>query len=294
MRIWMCLAALMAAISTVAAAPITPQQRASASDAFQRADWPSVATAYAAILAVEDHPAQHGRYGIALVELGKPADALPHLEKSFATIPNPRVALYLARANAKLGKPDAAFAALDKMIAAGGVPIADVGPERDFAALAKRPRFKELVAKNAAAVEPCRASPEFRQFDFWIGDWTVADTKGNAAGTSHVELILNGCTLVENWTGTGSSGKSFNIYDGRDKKWHQTWVDDRGTFAHYIGELAGGKMIITADQDKPGKPQLARMTFSKLPDGTVRQFGEGSTDGGKTWTTTFDLIYTKK
>lgn len=58
------------------------------------------------------------------------------------------------------------------------------------------------------------------------------------------------------------------VYDGRDKNWHQTWVDDRGTFAHYIGGLIGGKMIITADQAKPGKPQLARMTFSKLSDGT--------------------------
>jgi hypothetical protein len=84
------------------------------------------------------------------------------------------------------------------------------------------------------------------------------------------------------------------VYDGRDKNWHQTWVDDRGTFAHYIGGLIGGKMIITADQAKPGKPQLARMTFSKLSDGTVHQLGEGSTDGGKTWATTFDLIYTKK
>jgi hypothetical protein len=36
------------------------------------------------------------------------------------------------------------------------------------------------------------------------------------------------------------------------------------------------------------------MTFSKLPGGDVRQHGESSTDAGKTWTTTFDLVYSKR
>src|ERR1041385_9533193 len=104
--------------------PITQAQRAAASDAFQRADWPAAAKAYEAILAVEDHPMQHGRYGAALVEIGKPRDAIPHLEKARAIIPTPRFAFYLARAHAKLGNPDAAFTALDKMVAMGGVPVA--------------------------------------------------------------------------------------------------------------------------------------------------------------------------
>jgi hypothetical protein len=36
------------------------------------------------------------------------------------------------------------------------------------------------------------------------------------------------------------------------------------------------------------------MTYTKLPRGEVRQFGENSADGGKTWTTSFDLIYARK
>jgi len=35
------------------------------------------------------------------------------------------------------------------------------------------------------------------------------------------------------------------------------------------------------------------MTFSRLPDGNVRQHGENSTDDGKTWTTTFDFKYVR-
>jgi hypothetical protein len=273
---------------------VTPAQRAAANDAFQRADWPAAAKAYAAIVAVEDHPAQLGRYGMALVEIGKPRDAVAYLEKGLAIIPNPRFAFYLARAHAKLGDSDAAFAALDKMVVIGGVPTALLSGARELSALADRKRFTDVVAKNLAAVEPCRAAPEFRQFDFWIGEWTVKDPKGNTAGTSSVQLILGSCVIFENWSGTGSIGKSFNIYDINDKKWHQTWTDDRGTFTHYVGTFHDGKMVLVADQPANGKPGLARMTFSRLAGGEVRQFGEASSDGGKTWTTSFDLVYSKR
>jgi hypothetical protein len=273
---------------------ITQAQRNTANDAFQRADWPAAARAYAPIAAVEDHPVVHGRYGTALVEIDKPRDAISHLEKALAVIPNPRFAFYLARAHARLGEADAAFAALDKMVAMGGVPIATLAAARDLAALADHKRFADVTAKNRAAIEPCRAGPEFRQFDFWIGEWIVKDPKGNTAGTSSIQLILGTCVIFENWTGTGSSGKSFNIYDVNDKKWHQTWTDDRGTFTHYIGAFTDGKMVLVADQPANGKPGLARMTFSKLADGSVRQFGESSSDGGKTWTTSFDLVYSKR
>jgi tetratricopeptide (TPR) repeat protein len=288
------LSLLLVLVAATAAADITPAQRKAANDAFARGDWAAVAKAYEALAAVEHHPAQYGRLGMALVELGKASEAVPHLESSLATIPNPRVALYLARAKAKLGDATGAFAALDKMIKFGGVPVAAVRDAREFAALARDKRFQDALKNDLAAVEPCRAAPEFRQFDFWIGDWTVTDAKGNTAGSSKVELMLGSCVMLENWTGGNGSGKSFNIYDATDKKWHQTWVDDRGTFTHYIGGMVNGAMVITAEHAPNGQPGLARMTYSKLAEGKVRQHGESSTDGGKTWTTTFDLTYTKR
>jgi len=224
-------------------AAITPAQRAAADDAFNRADWTTAATAYEALAAVEDHPAQHGRLGTALVEIGKPREAIAQLEKALAIIPNPRFALYLARAHARLGETDAALAALDKMVTLGGVPVAMLSGVKEFAAFTSQKRFTDAVANNRVAIEPCRAAPEFRQFDFWIGEWKVKD---------------------------------------------------RGTFAHYGGGFADGKMTIVADQSANGKPALARMTFSKLANGDVRQFGEASSDGGKTWTAAFDLVYSKR
>lgn len=36
---------------------------------------------------------------------------------------------------------------------------------------------------------------------------------------------------------------------------------------------------------------ILRLTFSPLSDSLVRQHGERSTDGGRTWTTQYDLLY---
>ncbi len=83
---------------------------------------------------------------------------------------------------------------------------------------------KQLPAK------PCSTNPIYRQFDFWIGEWEVYGIKGKKAGDSKIELILDSCIILENWTSTtgGYAGKSFNTYNSTTKQWQQTWVDNRG------------------------------------------------------------------
>jgi hypothetical protein len=275
---------------------VTPAMRAAANDAYRARDWKAAAKLYAAIVAADgNNAAAHARYGETQLELNQPREALRHFAIALASAPAPRVAFLSARAHARLGEVDQAYAALDTMVAGGGLAVATLTGARDLAALAG-PRWQPLLDKNAHALEPCRASPAHRQFDFWIGDWTVTSPTGDPAGTSSVQLILGGCTVVESWTpaGAGVAGKSFNFYDRSDKKWHQTWVDDRGQFNHYVGGLVDGKMVIVADTGAPGKPGLARMTFSRRNDREVRQLGESSGDGGKSWTVSFDLVYHKR
>lgn len=145
---------------------------------------------------------------------------------------------------------------------------------------------------------PCAYSAEARQLDFWIGDWAVT-SNGAPDGESHVEKILNECVLFENWTGVrGFLGKSFSIWDGSRKEWRQTWVDTSGSLIEFHGAFADKRMRFVAEviQVGPdGQPQNTqqRLTFFDQA-GTVRQFGEQSTDGGKTWTVSYDLLYTRK
>ncbi len=275
---------------------VTPEMRAEANRLYQGSEWEKAAAAYEKIVGLEPkNPNANYRLGLTLLNLSRNADAQKHLDAAFTASPNAVFALALARAYARSGNKAKAFEILDKSTTIGGIAPETLNTEKDFAAWKDDPAFKLLVNKNDLAVNPCKAAPEFRQFDFWIGEWDVKNPQGVPSGTSSVQLILGQCIIFENWTsGSGSSGKSFNIYDTIDKKWHQTWVDDKGTFTHYVGGLQDGNMVIVADTIVSGKKTFAKMTFSRLPNGDVRQFGENSTDNGKTWTTAFDLIYSRK
>lgn len=153
-------------------------------------------------------------------------------------------------------------------------------------------------ASIPAQAQPCRASQEYRQLDFWVGDWEVQGPKGKTLGTSSVQLILGECVVFENWTGAGGfSGKSFNLYNASTHKWRQIWVDDHGSMLEFTGEFKEGAMRYTGEsRARDGKPLMDRLTFFPLAEGRVRQLWEQSADEGKTWNTIFDGTYirTKK
>ncbi|MFZ1699737.1 MAG: tetratricopeptide repeat protein [Pyrinomonadaceae bacterium] len=287
---------LAVAASSAQTPTVTAEMRAAANDAYQKQEWKSAAAAYEKIVKVEQKNAgAQYRLGLSLLNTGNAKLAAEHLEAAMSISPNAVFALALARAYARAGNKAKSFDAIEKSTKFGGIAPETLNTEKDFSAWENEPEFRALVDKSDLAVNPCKASVEFRQFDFWIGEWDVKNPQGVPSGQSSVQLILGQCIIFENWTsGSGSSGKSFNIYDTNDKKWHQTWVDDKGTFTHYIGGFEDGKMVVVADTILGGKKTLAKMTFSRLQNGNVRQFGENSTDDGKTWTTAFDLTYSRK
>lgn len=147
----------------------------------------------------------------------------------------------------------------------------------------------------APAPRPSCDSPQQRQFDFWIGAWDVS-VGGQPAGHNRIERILDGCALLENWTGAGGmSGKSLNFYDAQRAQWHQTWVDDRGGSLGLDGTFTGGKMVLSGTRkDQQGKAIFNRITWTALPKDQVRQVWETSADEGKSWTVAFDGLYTRK
>ncbi len=55
-----------------------------------------------------------------------------------------------------------------------------------------------------------------------------------------------------------------------------------------------GSLQFTAHQIMPQGPALLHMTFTPVNPDLVRQFGEVSTDSGKTWVSSFDLYYHRK
>lgn len=271
------------------------EMKQEANDFYQKQDWQKAAQAYEKILRLEEtNVGARYRYGVSLLNLDKLAEAQTQLEKVFSTAPNGVFALALARVYARSGNREKAYEILDKSTVLGGIAPETLMAEKDFAALKDEQKFKDLLQKSDLAVNPCKAKPEFRQFDFWIGEWDAKNPQGIIVGSSSIQLILNQCVIFENWNTPVSSGKSFNIYNANEGKWYQTWVTDKGGLTNYVGEFKDGKMILVSENVVNGKKTLNRMTFSKLPGGDVRQHGESSTDDGKTWATTFDFTYTRK
>jgi hypothetical protein len=136
---------------------------------------------------------------------------------------------------------------------------------------------------------------EFRQFDFWVGDWNVTSS-GQPVGTNRVTLEEDGCVVHEHWTGAqGGTGQSFNYYDRIDGQWHQMWVSNSGNVLDLAGTLADDTLTFRGQRrQRDGSTLQHRLSFHANPDGSVRQLWQTSTDGGATWSVAFDGLYRKK
>lgn len=115
---------------------------------------------------------------------------------------------------------------------------------------------------------------------------------------SLIEKKYAGCAIRENWMPlnrelTGGGG-SLSSYDPGSKSWRQTWIDSSGARAEFEGKFDNGVMTISGNWPNyagPGRDALVRMRYQKQADGEVRQWGEASTDGGKSWQPGFDFLY---
>lgn len=279
---------------------ISAQSTAEADSLFKEKQWAAAAKAYEKAdkkTALPD--IQRYRLGICYYRQEQYEKAINNIRRSSLSKRNPMVMYNMACAFVKLNQPDSAFAWLDKSLAAGNTGFQSLQQDTDLLVLHSDARFDSLVLHMKIAAEPCAYDARYREFDFWIGEWVVTSSvSGNTAGTSSIQLILGSCVILENWTdGFGNQGKSFNTFNASTGKWMQTWVDDKGTVTEFIdGTFSDNAMRFTTknSQQPDGSMQQQRLTFFKLESGQVRQLGEKSTDGGKTWTTQYDLVYTRK
>jgi hypothetical protein len=149
------------------------------------------------------------------------------------------------------------------------------------------------AAPTEGALAGCTA-PEYRQFDFWAGNWDAfdADHPDKVVARARVDGILDGCVLREVYDGNnGLSGQSFSIYDTARRVWHQSWVTNRGQLLMIEGKFEAGQMVlIGADRRLDGTPVQIRGVWKRV-EGGVQETAHTSADGGRTWTPLFDLIF---
>jgi tetratricopeptide (TPR) repeat protein len=235
--------------------------------------------------------------GQALQGQGEAQGALDAFGKITKPSPNiaAQVAFRQARAHAKLGQADSAFAALDRAVNSGFASQAVLEAAPEIKNLQNDPRYQKLLQTIDTKARPCMHDPRFRAFDFWVGEWEVRPTGQPSAppGRSSIQKILEGCVVFENFTSNAGSyfGKSFNIFDTTTGRWYQRYVDSTGARLEWDGELRNNTMYYTGvNYNAAGQKVQDRLTFFKLETGHVRQLWEQSPDG-KQWTVVFDGEY---
>ncbi len=156
------------------------------------------------------------------------------------------------------------------------------------------------IASAAADTQsPARCSAvEYRQFDYWIGDWDTFDMDGsNGPSIARAEItsLVDGCALHERYEQSdGLVGDSILSFDPVRRQWQQTWITNRGSNMVLWGELRDGALVLEGEVHlHDGATILQRITWRAEGD-AVRETAVLSRDGGASWAPAFDVLFRKR
>jgi hypothetical protein len=111
----------------------------------------------------------------------------------------------------------------------------------------------------------CRAT-EYRQFDFWVGNWDIRNAAGAPNGGSVISSVLGGCAVLENFF--GGAGRSLNAYDDATNRWTQFFVSAGGGVSMLQGVFRSDSMIL---EEQRGPVIRDLWVWTTQPDGSVKQ-----------------------
>jgi hypothetical protein len=149
----------------------------------------------------------------------------------------------------------------------------------------------DLSAIKAKAQSVCP-----KDLDYLIGEW---DAGSGEEGTDvKWEAPLGSCYLVETWAPRKSgqtSGYYFAVlaYDAKLKNWSYLAASPVGDRLRFENGVVKGNRV-TLEQADLTDGTVHRFSYTKLPNDQVRELSMGSKDGGKTWTTDYDLVWKRK
>jgi hypothetical protein len=172
-------------------------------------------------------------------------------------------------------------------------PVATAPPAAPTASPAAPTTAPAAAAPTAPSAEAaptsgaCTEAP-YRQFDFWVGNWTAYEP-GGADALAHIKVTrtADGCGLFEEVTPTkGPSTAALILYDANATLWRRESIDGDGGLTSLQGGMQQGEMDLEGDQTTATGHSLARVTW-RVQGEVVSESGQKSTDG-KDWTTWYD------
>jgi hypothetical protein len=150
-----------------------------------------------------------------------------------------------------------------------------------------------------AQTTPC-ASPESRQFDFWVGNWDLSWQ--NAAGKefhgkNNIVSMWGACGVEENFSGQPGPqqllGNSVSMYSPATSTWRQTWVDNSGSYLEFEGGMEEDSMVLYGHGTNPatGDEFRTRMRFFNITEDAFEWNWERSVDDGASWQLSWAIHY---
>ncbi len=149
-----------------------------------------------------------------------------------------------------------------------------------------------------------------RDFDFWMGQWRVANKV--------LRKRLTGCTEWEDFTAQvrawplpggignydefvpegwrpGFVGMSLRIFNPETGLWSIYWVDNKKGVLQppVVGGFENGAGVFEGPDEFDGKPIVVRFTWSVISANTVRWEQAFSPDDGKTWETNWVMMMSR-
>jgi tetratricopeptide (TPR) repeat protein len=300
----LCVFALLSTVAYAQAPAAAPDAAVTAADkAYIAQEWAPAESQYSALVSRQPENARFWyRLGVS-ARANKHYDAaLEAMMKAKALgngkgLPVQLADYEIATAYAGMRNNSLALEFLKSSAIAGFMQPARLDSDTEWNFLRANDQFIALAKQVHHNAAPCNDS-EFKQFDFWLGDWDVASAAdGVHQGASHISKEMNGCVVWENWTSAGGPyfGKSYNTWNLNLNRWEQYWVDSSGGVMFFHGSLKDNVMDYWTDDvsQTTGGSLLRHLQFFNLGPDKVRQFSQGSSDGGKTWQTEYDFIYTR-
>ncbi len=155
-------------------------------------------------------------------------------------------------------------------------------------------------AQIATAQATCQEA-EYRQMDFWVGDWALSWDNGDETTGSGTNVITRSpfgdCVVTENFDGVaanGLAGLSVSTYSKPHKLWRQTWVDNQGSyFSLYGGPKDDGTFILEMERLSDKGP-YSRMVFEDIKAGSLVWRWQGKKAETDDWADQWVINYVRK
>jgi hypothetical protein len=298
-----CVSALLSLVASAQAPAALDPAVTAADKAYTAQDWAAAESQYSVLINRQPENARFWyRLGVSARANTHYDAALEAMQKAKALgngkgLPGSLADYEIATTYAGMGKDSLAFEFLKSSANGGFMQSTRLRSDAEWNSLRTSDQSVALEKQVQHNANPC-GDAEFKQFDFWLGDWDVASAAdGVPRGSSHISKEMDGCVIWENWTSAGSPyfGKSYNTWNSNLNRWEQYWVDNSGGVMFFHGSLKDKVMDYWTDDvpQSTGGTLLRHLQFFNTGPDKVRQWSQRSSDGGKTWHTEYDLIYTR-